>query len=140
MNDRHGQCHKPLHGPAVCGHIGFGQLVEKRSVIDRVAGKQRPCLFLPQADAARGMAGKVQHLEMPVPDGDDVSLIDDAGRTCRLDPVGPGIVAGMGERIDEAVRQRVAGILQAIHDLRIHVFPEEGQAVVTVLHDGGLLA
>src|SRR6185437_8243164 len=83
-----------------------------RAVIDRVAREEGAARRLPEADAARRVAGKMQHLEMTIAGVDDAALLDEPRRPGRMQAIARKIVALMRQRGDEGLGDVVAGRAQ----------------------------
>ncbi len=65
----------PRHSGAIDRPVAVGQVIDQHAAIDRVAGKEQAVLPVEQADAARRMAGKMQYVEPPIAEVDDVSFL-----------------------------------------------------------------
>lgn len=110
MDFGHGQFAQASHRRAVVTEVRPVELVEQRSVIDRVAGKQDASALLPQADATRGMTREVDHLERPVAQVDHVAFVQELGgrRPLQFEAVRRHAAGGHG--IDHQLGDVIAGI------------------------------
>src|SRR5262245_300509 len=66
MDDRHRKIAQPFNRRDISGNVGAWKLIEQRSVVDRIAGKQDAGLRFPQPDAAGRVSGEVQDLECAI--------------------------------------------------------------------------
>ena len=72
VHDFHGQFSEPLHGFDIGRDVAFGQVVEQRSIVDRVPREERSRSRFPESDTSARMAGQVEDLEMTIAEIDRV--------------------------------------------------------------------
>ncbi|MPL83908.1 hypothetical protein SDC9_29867 [bioreactor metagenome] len=104
MHHPHRQPGKALHRAQVILGVRVIGLFDQRAVIDDVARDQHAARRFPQRDAARGMARRVDHLELPVAQIDDVAIGQDPRRRRRLHRVGGGLIGLGRQRVEDLVR------------------------------------
>jgi glycerol-3-phosphate dehydrogenase len=111
------------------GNVAAYNLIEQRSVIDRIAREEDSGRSLPKADAARGMPGQMQHLEAAIPEIDHVALAH-APRGRRGQPCeAPQVEAGTRQRCDEARTHLIACPLQCGDELHRVIGAQHAEVV-----------
>ena len=93
VDDADGQGQQALHRGDVLPLLKVAGSLDQLAIIDDVARKQDAGRGLPQGDAAGGMAGGVDHLELPVAKVDHIAVPENALRRGGGDGIG---VAGKG--------------------------------------------
>ena len=76
MDHAHGQGAEPLHGREIVVAVRVIGVVDQRAVINDVAGKEDAGRALEQADAAGGMARRVDDLERSAAEVNDIAVLD----------------------------------------------------------------
>src|SRR5262245_35911814 len=91
MNHAYAQGAEPLHGREIVVAVRVIGVVDQRTVIDSVAREEDAGRALEQADAAGGMAGRVDDLESAIAEIHDVAVVELAARWRGRNAVGRGI-------------------------------------------------
>ena len=99
VDDGYGELAQALHGFDVRVDIGVIGIVDHRTVVDGIAGEENSGGFLEEADAAGGVAGRVDDFEMTVAEIDDVGVFKLALGGSRLD-----LVAGCAPALGQAIK------------------------------------
>ena len=84
VDDGHGQSAEAFHRCRIIFAVGMIGIVDQRTVVDDVAGEEYAAGFFEEANAARGMAGGVDDLEMPVTEINDLAVGQQALGRSRL--------------------------------------------------------
>src|SRR3989344_5523123 len=83
--DRQGA--QALQTACVISEVGVVGVFDQRPIVDDVAAERGRGGRFVQADAARGVAGGVQHLQDPITQVQYVAFVDRGGGRCSLDPI-----------------------------------------------------
>src|SRR5580658_10461634 len=92
VHDRYGQHKQSLHRAPISDDIRVREVIEERSIVDRVTREKHLRGVFVEANATGGMTGKVQHFESAIAEIDDVSFLEQPGRLEAAKPIVAGAV------------------------------------------------